>query len=364
MIIMNKGLYPLWVLTALVFPQVSHAWLFSSASAQESFSENNAAYAYDTVQTLDLLNPQVAMVSDLKPDHGVVLSLQDDGAMVPEIGLLGTVADIYNIPISEEIVVYTVTPGDTVVAVAKRFGVSESTIRWANNMKKTDVLTVGQTLTILPITGVKHTVKKGETLETIAKQYKADRQDISDYNGIEPGDVLQSGQVVIVPDGQIPVIATKTTTSSKVVRNNANIPATKTTVSAAKGYYKRPIVLDGNPRIRKTQGFHDRYNAIDVGAPIGTPILAMADGTVIIAKGPSCPNTSPTYWNGGYGNLTIIQHGNGTQTLYAHQKCLNVAVGDKVSQGEVIGQVGNTGRSTGPHLHFEIRGIRPTPVLY
>ncbi len=362
--IMKQGFIPCLVLSTFIFPQASQAWLFSSVSAQEPLSEQG--FSLENAQTMDLLTPAIAMNFNLKPDDGIDIVLQDDGAMTPEIGPLGTLADVYDIPVSDEIIVYKVSPGDTVVAVAKRFGVSESTIRWANNLKKTDVLHVGQTLTILPISGVKHIVTKGDTLVTIAKRYKADAQDIADYNGIESSDALVIGQVVIVPDGQIPVTAgaAQSKSSSKTIKNRANIPETKSVVSASKGYYKRPIVLDGNPRIRKTQGFHDRYNAVDIGAPIGTPIHAMASGTVIIAKGPTCSSTSPTYWNGGYGNLTIIQHSNGTQTLYAHQKCLNVSVGDTVSQGEIIGQVGNTGRSTGPHLHFEIRGIRPTPVLY
>lgn len=360
--IIKQGIIPCLVLGTLCIPQSSHAWLFSAASAQEPISKEG--FSFENAQTMDLLTPTVAMAFDLKPDDGIDIILEDDGAMNPEIGPSGTLADVYDIPASDEIIVYKVSPGDTVLAVAKRFGVTDSTIRWANNLKKTDVLHVGQTLTILPISGVKHIVTKGDTLASIAKRYKADVEDIADYNGIDSTDGLTVGQVVIVPDGQIAATATTKTSSGKTIKNRANIPETKSTVSAVKGYYKRPIVLDGNPRIRKTQGFHDRYNAVDIGAPIGTPIHAMADGTVIIAKGPTCSATSPTYWNGGYGNLTIIQHSNGTQTLYAHQKCLNVSVGDQVDQGEIIGQVGNTGRSTGPHLHFEIRGIRPTPILY
>lgn len=347
------------MLFSCAIPVVASAWLFSSASAQNPQDSNS--FSDKNTQNVDLLTSQISMAGDQKPDDGIIIAM-DDTALVPEIGPAGTLADVYDIPASDAIIVYNVTPGDTVAMVAKRFGVSESTIRWANNLSKTDVLHVGQILTILPITGVKHTVTKGETLATVATRYKADVQDIADYNGLDADQGLIVGQVIIVPDGQIAIPAK--TTSSKVIKNNANIPSTKTTVSAPKGYYIRPITLTGNPRIRKTQGFHDRYNAIDIGAPIGTPILAMASGTVILAKGPACPNATPTYWNGGYGNLTIIQHANGTQTLYAHQTCLNVTVGQKVSQGEVIGKVGSTGRSTGPHLHFEIRGIRPTPILY
>jgi murein DD-endopeptidase MepM/ murein hydrolase activator NlpD len=97
----------------------------------------------------------------------------------------------------------------------------------------------------------------------------------------------------------------------------------------------------------KTQGIHG-YNGVDIGASTGTPILAAAGGEVIISRAEG--------WNGGYGIYVVIRHDNGTQTLYAHMSQDIVSVGQRVSQGEVIGYVGNTGRSSGPHLHFEIRG--------
>jgi murein DD-endopeptidase MepM/ murein hydrolase activator NlpD len=94
-------------------------------------------------------------------------------------------------------------------------------------------------------------------------------------------------------------------------------------------------------------GFHP---GVDFGANFGTPIQAAGDGTVVWA-GP----------NGGYGNCTIVDHGHGMATLYAHQSSILVHVGDQVTHGQVIGQVGSTGYSTGPHLHFEVR-INGTPV--
>jgi murein DD-endopeptidase MepM/ murein hydrolase activator NlpD len=97
-----------------------------------------------------------------------------------------------------------------------------------------------------------------------------------------------------------------------------------------------------------TQGLHG-YNGIDIGAPSGTGILASAAGTVIIA------NRSGG-WNGGYGNYIVIQHDNGTQTLYAHASRIYATAGQRVAQGALIGAVGRTGKATGPHLHFEVRG--------
>ena len=99
----------------------------------------------------------------------------------------------------------------------------------------------------------------------------------------------------------------------------------------------------------RTQGIHG-YNGIDFGAPVGTPVRAAAAGSVIVAKGSG--------WNGGYGLYVVVKHGNGTQTLYAHMSRLAVSSGSNVSAGQTIGYVGNTGRSTGSHLHFEVRGAR------
>ena len=92
-------------------------------------------------------------------------------------------------------------------------------------------------------------------------------------------------------------------------------------------------------------------DVLDLAAPIGTPILASAAGDVIVAKEGG--------WNAGYGNYVVIQHDNGSETLYAHQSKVVVSQGEHVVQGQVIGYVGTTGKSTGPHVHFEIRdGIR------
>jgi murein DD-endopeptidase MepM/ murein hydrolase activator NlpD len=100
---------------------------------------------------------------------------------------------------------------------------------------------------------------------------------------------------------------------------------------------------------RKSQGIHG-YNGVDLAAPTGTQVLAAASGQVLISRFGG--------WNGGYGNYIVIKHSNGTQTLYAHNSANYVSVGQWVSQGDVIGLVGNTGKSTGSHLHFEVRGAK------
>lgn len=333
-------------------PQNTKAWFFSAASAQGE-ARGSASITADSVQNMPLLAPSVGMISDRKAvDEAFDIHIEDSEVLVADMGSSGTLADVIDIPTTDTISTYIVQSGDTVAKVATRFGVSENTVRWANNLTKKDVLHVGQNLVILPITGVKHKIQKGDTLASITKKYKADRADILEFNDITENTPLRIGDTLIIPDGEITTVVT----ANKTTKIQTGSGVSKSGVSATNGYYIQPVVPNGG-RIRKTQGFHTRYNAIDIGAPVGTPIRAMADGTVIVTK-------SPSGYNGGYGGLTIISHGNGSQTLYAHQSKIGVSSGDRVTQGQIIGYTGNTGKSTGPHLHFEIRGVYPTPKLY
>ena len=212
------------------------------------------------------------------------------------------------------------------------FGVSKNTIVWANDIGSGSIKE-GQTLVILPVTGVRHTVKKGETLASITKKYGGDIDEVKSFNSITGA--LAVGDVVIVPDGDM---GSYSYTAPKKKGSSS-----KSSVVANSGYYIRPTT-----GIR-TQGVHG-YNAIDIGTPVGTPVVASASGQIIVSKDYG--------WNGGYGNYIVIQHPNGTQTLYGHNSQNIVYVGQNVVQGQVVGYSGNTGKSTGPHLHFEIRGAK------
>lgn len=253
-------------------------------------------------------------------------------ALLSETGPSGTLADIEENQ-SATISVYVVREGDTLGAIAKMFGVTTNTIAWANSIKG-GVIKEGQTLVILPISGVRHNVAKGDTLQSIAKKYKADVTEIAGYNHLAENAVLTLGEVILVPDGEIaapPAIGRPATLRGGGGPN-------------FEGYYLRPIIGG-----RRTQGLHG-YNGIDIANYIGAPVLASAGGVVIVAR--------TSGWNGGYGNYIVITHPNSTQTLYAHLSGLAVTAGRSVGRGEIIGYVGSTGRSTGPHLHFEVRGAR------
>jgi murein DD-endopeptidase MepM/ murein hydrolase activator NlpD len=253
-------------------------------------------------------------------DGTALSSLGDGGEAFADPGHSGT----------GQISIYTVREGDTLGKIAEMFGVSGNTITWANDLKS-QTLKVGQELVILPISGVRHTVKSGDTLQTISKKYKADLDDILSYNNMPANAKLAVGDTIIIPDGVLSGSASTVSSGS-----SGQI--------VSSGYYIRPI--RGGV---KSQGIHG-YNGIDLAASVGTPIMASADGQVILAR--------TAGYNGGYGLYVVVKHANGTQTLYAHMSQVNVAVGEIVKQGEVIGAVGNTGRSTGPHLHFEVRGAR------
>lgn len=233
---------------------------------------------------------------------------------------------------SSEISVYTVREGDSLSMIAEMFGVTSNTILWANDLTSAKSIRPGDALVILPIPGVQYKIKKGDTIASIAKTYSGNAEEILAYNQLSESE-LKSGITIIIPGGTVPAPVRSTS-------------GTKTAAGAAGGATGFIHPLPGSLR---TQGIHG-FNAVDLAASAGAPIRAAAAGQVIVAKTGG--------WNGGYGNYIVVKHSNGTQTLYAHTQSNAVGVGDAVAAGEVIGYVGNTGRSTGNHLHFEVRGAK------
>lgn len=230
---------------------------------------------------------------------------------------------------SDQISVYVVRQGDTLSQIAEMFRVSINTIVWANDIQN-GVITPGQTLVILPISGIRHIVKSGETIESIVKKWDGNLDEVLEFNELSLDDEIAVGDEIIIPNGDaVPVVKAQTS---------------KVKAASNPDYYMRPIVGG-----RLTQGIHG-YNGVDLGAPIGTKVMASAAGKVIVSRNSG--------YNGGYGNYIVIAHPNGTQTLYAHLNATAVPAGKEVERGDLIGYVGNTGRSTGPHLHFEVRGAR------
>ncbi len=282
-------------------------------------------------QTIELLR------SALNPDPnagkgGGDIAIVGGTALLPESGPSGTLADISASGEHGSISVYTVRQGDTLSQIAKMFGVSVNTIVWANNIKN-GIIRPGETLVILPISGVRHMVKKGDTLASIAKQYRADAREVALFNNLSTNATLAVGDEVIIPDGELAPVSLAIPSRIR----GAGGPEYQ-------GYYLRPI-LGG----RKTQGLHG-FNGVDLANYFGAPVFASAEGEVIVARYDG--------WNGGYGKYVVVAHPNGTQTLYSHLSQVLTYIGKQVTRGEIIGNIGSTGNSTGPHLHFEIRGAK------
>ncbi len=250
-----------------------------------------------------------------------------------------------------EVVDYQVQKGDTVSSIAQKFGISAETIRWQNNLSAKGTIKEGQTLQILPITGVAHTVKKGDTVYSIAKKYDIDPQGIVNYpfNSFSNDETFQLaiGQVVIVPDGVKPA---EILTAPSPMRIRQLTPDAGTI--AGLGIFVWPA--SGTI----SQRFVWYHKGLDIANKAAPDVLAADSGRVLIAGWPDAY---------GYGNRVIIDHGNGYRTLYAHLSRIYVVPGQGVSRGSSIGKMGSTGRSTGTHLHFEVisngGNINPLGVL-
>lgn len=233
----------------------------------------------------------------------------------------------------DRIVEYEVLGGDTLASIAKKFDVSIDTLKWANNLK-TDVIKPGQIVKIPPVTGVVHKVASGENIYAIAKKYKTDAQNIVNFPFNDFADLetfaLTPGQILFVPNGVIeeekPRVAPQFVAQIQAgVRGSSNF-----IWPTSGGITQYPVWY---------------HMALDIANSALPPVLASDTGTVTYA---GCVRY-------GYGCSIIIDHANGYQTLYAHLSNIDVSPGQAVNQGQKVGNVGSTGRSTGPHLHFEVR---------
>lgn len=248
-----------------------------------------------------------------------------------------------------ETIEYEVKSGDTLSTIAQSFEISSDTIKWANGLNNINTIKPGQKIKILPVTGIAHVVKSGDTLESVAKKYTAEAQSILDFpfNDVPDDFKLKVGQVLIIPDGVLP--------EAPIIKPRpapqylAQGTASPTFQAPGGGNFIWPT------RGILTQYFSWYHPAIDVADRSGPAVAASDGGTIIVAGWPD---------SGGYGNRVIIDHGNGYTTLYAHLSNVYVSTGQKVSRGQIIGQMGTTGRSTGTHLHLEIRykGIALNPM--
>jgi murein DD-endopeptidase MepM/ murein hydrolase activator NlpD len=254
----------------------------------------------------------------------------------------------------KDIFVYTVESGDTLSSIADRFGLKKETIMAENNLWDANKLKVGSEVRILPVDGISVMVKKSDTLDKIAKAYKVDKDVIIKQNQLADG-AIEEGMVLIIPGGKreepVYVASTSAPTTSTAP---SYVPSSEGPKAAGR------LIWPVGPGCTVTQPYHRGHEAMDIANRNHAPIYAAAAGKVVRAQ---------YGWNGGYGNVIIIDHGNGMQTLYGHNEKLYVEVGQYVDQGQTISWMGNSGNVRGPtgiHLHFEVRinGVKYNPMNY
>ena len=251
--------------------------------------------------------------------------------------------------VRDKIVEYEVQNGDTVSGIAAKFGIDSDTIRWENNLADVKDIKPKQKLRILPVSGVSHKVVRGETIYSISKKYNASSQAIVDFpfNTFTDDETfaLAIGQSLVVPDGKKPNIV-PWNPSLYVAQRTPNAGAV-----TALGQFVWPI---GGVITQRYVWYH---KGLDIATAMGTPVLAADAGKVVVAGWPD---------NTGYGNRVMLDHGNDYVTLYGHLSKIYVSVGQTVRRGDQVGAEGSTGRSTGPHLHFEVRrgGVAINPLEF
>ena len=235
-----------------------------------------------------------------------------------------------------QIVEYTVQAGDTFSFIASDYGVSVSSILWANNLSSSDILRPGQVLKIPPVSGIIYKVKRGDSIQTLAKKYGIDEGKIIAFNDLPKDGRLSIDDEIVIPDAQAVSLSTSTTQKPVIDQRFSYLPDLG-------DYFMIPSTGFNWGRI------HGR-NGVDMANACNTPIYAAADGAVEVADAAG--------WNGGFGEFIKILHPNGTETLYAHAKKLLIQAGDSVIRGQLIALMGSTGHSTGCHLHFEVHGAK------
>jgi len=251
----------------------------------------------------------------------------------------------------EGVVTYTIQAGDTLSSIAEQFSISTQTILWENNLSSRSLIKPGQTLQILPVSGISHKVKSGDTLIKLANKYNVEKEKIVEFNKLASASDISIGQTLIMPGGTQSVATTQYAKTSNVsiapIRNlvtppnSANIPTGK-------------MVWPTSGR-RITQYYSWRHHGLDIDGDHTSPLYAAEAGTITYVG-----------WGGGYGNMVDINHGNGVKTRYGHLSKFFVKRGQNVAKGQTIGMMGTTGWSTGTHLHFEviINGRKLNPLSY
>ncbi len=263
----------------------------------------------------------------------------------------------------QDVIKYKVVAGDTIFGIAEKFGLKPETVLWANYYVLLDdphALKEGQELNILPVDGTYHQWQQGEGLNGVAKYYGVAPEDVINFpaNKLDPSTIgdpthpnIKPGTWLVIPHGKREFISwsaplgvtRENPASARVLGPGACDPVS----GGAVGY--GTFIWPSNKHYLSGFDYTPEANhwGIDIAGNLGEAVYATDAGVVVYAG-----------WNNyGYGNMIMIDHGNNFQSLYGHMSAFNVVCGQSVGQGEVIGAIGSTGHSSGPHLHFEIRSL-------
>jgi murein DD-endopeptidase MepM/ murein hydrolase activator NlpD len=229
---------------------------------------------------------------------------------------------------------YTIQKGDIIGDLASNFGLNQDTLISANGIRNTRLIQIGQTLRVPNQDGIFHTVKQGDTLDAIAEKYQVDSGAIRVVNELF-SDTIHSGTDLFIPGAQLDWV------NLQEINGDLFIWPIPGYITSNYGYRKSPFT-----------GARQFHSGLDIGSPMGTPVRAAMAGRVSFVG-----------WDDLFGNYAVITHHSGYRTLYGHMSVLRVKSGAYVGTGQRIGDVGSTGLSTGPHLHFTVykNGITVNP---
>lgn len=338
------------------FPQEAKANVFGLLGGflglETQASETEATNPFNS-QNIPLLEPNISPeLKNIK--NNVSINIVDDGALEANIGPSGTEADVDSaVSSSEVITVYVVKEGDTLDSIAKANKTTKQAIIYANSdVPRDELVKPGQALVLFPIKGVIYKVQKGDTVTSLAKKYKVEVEEILEYNLLESPKDLRLSQEIILPGiTSLPKEIKETKSAPKNTSSTKKSPTSNTSSGKITTGYIWPFPAGAG---RVSQGLHDGQ-AYDFAAPMGTPIYAIKGGVILTVKSSG--------YNGGYGKYVVMNFDNGAQAIFAHMTATAATPGQKVNQGDIIGYVGSTGRSTGPHVHIEFRGGWRNPFI-
>jgi murein DD-endopeptidase MepM/ murein hydrolase activator NlpD len=295
------------------------------------------------------VSPDAGMAADVSNGMGGI-SLQDTSSFInvsldeDDTALAGMVTGVpepleYSRPQMLFHTSYTVKQGDTIGQIARDFGLNQDTILSINRIRNSRLLQIGQRLNIPNQDGILYKVKKGDSLLKIAEEYKVEVSALKTVNELF-SERVNEGSTVFIPGAKLNLM------DLQEINGDLFSWPLRGYITSRYGYRNSPF-----------GGARQFHTGIDIAAPMGTPVRASMGGRV-----------SGTGYNETSGNYVVITHHSGYRTLYAHLSVVRVKAGAYVRTGDRIGDVGSTGLSTGPHLHFTVYKsgvtVNPTAVMH